>query len=172
MPVIPPPSRKMISSAKRCAISRAWLRWPLRCIACRRPAATAVLHVVEPALNAQRMPACAPGCRRRACWRSAERSSHSIYFLGPPGTCQADKSSGKPCRKCRPLVEIVPQRDVERYGQVLRAGIAVTSFEIGNGDANFLHPEPGSSMNPVLARVMRRGRQEMKYEQRTHCVSF
>ena len=48
------------------------------------------------------------------------------------------------------VVEIVPERIVERLQQSSVLGVVVSGFEVGNGESHFFNSETGAGANPIL----------------------
>ncbi len=51
------------------------------------------------------------------------------------------------------IVQIVPQGFVEGLQQVGVLRILAGGLEIGNGQTNFLHAQPGAGLDPVLGKA-------------------
>ena len=89
---MPPPSRKMISSANWWAMARALSSVGFAVLLAKHLRRLRILHVIKPALHAPR-PGRRPGCRKPAWWRSAAGCSRlQVTSSGAPGTAAGRNS--------------------------------------------------------------------------------
>jgi hypothetical protein len=151
MPSMPPPSRRMISSAKRCATVRAisWLASSLYCLPSTCGLA-AVAGVVEPAVDNQ--PPVVDRKRAEGHHRRVGRSRRplrQVESLAASRAWPAGSGSWRPgrrCPRCPDRCRAWRRRPPSARG--LR--IAAQRLEVRRGDANAVIAQVRAGMNPVL----------------------
>src|SRR6266567_2861511 len=151
MPWMPPPSRKMISSAKRCAIRRALSAFAssLYCLpnTCEKPAQDIDL----PSRYAQ--------IAERDHGRAGRWIAPDIQldFTGCPGSLQRIEAFGHHLKHAG-IVQVIPERFIKYCIQRGGLGIGVGTFEIRYGQPD-RRAAIGARADPILGLRQRQGQQ-------------